>query len=124
MPTDINWTWLLLGTASLFVLALAGGWIRGAMRDRRMEKNQGGADESWGDEVHVMVVEASIDRDLENTGEIDMTELHDRLDLDAVEDSTKKQAYRIIDEAVTILLDDEAWSAYLLKRKDKEVQNV
>lgn len=122
MPID--WYWFLLIVAGLFVLALVGGWIRGAFRDKRMEKKQGGASEEWGEEVHVMVVEASIDRELGDTGEIDMTELHMRLDLDTVEDGIKKQAYRIIDEAVTTLLNDEAWSAYLIKRKDKEAQNV
>lgn len=123
MFLNVEWYVWLLGIFAILCIAMLGGWIRGAIRDSRQERiaeesGLGGADMAWAEKVHAI----SIDEKLETTGEIDMSELHMRLDLDAVEDGIKKQAYRIIDEAVTTLLDDDEWSKYLIKRK--EVQNV
>lgn len=125
----IAWHWWLLIVAGILFVAMFGGWAFGAIRDNKAEREAkengtGGADESWGDTVEMIVKEISYDRELDATSEIDITELNTRIDLDAVEDDTKKAARRIIDEAVAILTDDEAWLAYLAGRRNEEVKSV
>lgn len=125
MLTTAGWICAIL--LALLIVALFAGIIFGGWRDRKeettaKEEGIGGADESWGDTVEMIVKEIS--NEGPPTIEVDMAELNDRLALDDVEDATKKQAYRVIDEAVAILTDDEAWIKYLAGRRSEEVQNV
>lgn len=125
MILGIAWYWWIIGISGIFFIALVAGWIRGAIRDGRQEKEAedaglGGASEDWGKEVHVMVVEASLDR----TADLDMTALHDRLALEDAEIKAKKSATKIVNEAVFTLTDDDAWAKYLTERKKAEVKNV
>lgn len=122
----IAWYWWLLISAGVISVAMIGGWVLGAIRDKQEERKakengNGGADESWGDTVEMIVKEIS--NEGPSTIEVDMTELRTRLELEDVEIEANKKARSLVDEAVAILTDDEAWIKYLAGRRNEEVKS-
>lgn len=75
--------------------------------DREASAAGAGADLSWGDTLDNIRRDAAIDRSLDDTGPIDMTDLHTRLDLDTIEDALSASLAGVVERTRFALLGDD-----------------